>query len=77
MTILNNPVHRLTRGSYSVLYPRPRQIVVSLEVNDIITFREKGRKARFALPVDSAFRIAVRNAALAAKREKKLNRSQS
>lgn len=77
MTTLNNPVHRLTRGSYAVLYARPRQIVVSLEVNDIITFREKGRRARFAIPVDSAFRIAVRNAALAAKKEKKLRKLNS
>lgn len=74
MTPMQKPVHRVTRGAYRVLYSQPRQIVVTLAPGDLIEFREHGRRQRWALPVDSAFRQAVRNAALAVAREKRARR---
>ena len=60
MTVLNKPVARLTRGAYSVLYRKPRQIVCALVPGDLLEFREKGRRAKWALPIDEAFLSAVR-----------------
>lgn len=58
-----NGVKRRTRGAYSVLYQKPRKIVVSLEQGDLITFRESGRRQKWILNADSAFKYAVRLAA--------------
>ena len=66
-----NGVRRRTRGAYSVLYSKPRRIVVALEQGDLITFRESGRRQKWILPSDAAFKYAVRLAAFAAAREKR------
>jgi len=60
MTTLTRPVTRRTRGAYSVLYPRPRQIIVTLANGDLLEFREAGRRAKWMLPIEAAFRQAVR-----------------
>lgn len=71
MTSLEKPVRRKTRGAYSVLYARPRQIVVSLMPGDFIEFREAGRRAKFVLTIDGAFKMAARKQALEVAAEKK------
>jgi hypothetical protein len=68
MTELNKPVRRRTRRRYSVLYigdRKARQIVVELQPGDVLEFRELGRRGRWQLAIDSAFRYAVRMRALA------------
>ena len=68
MTELLKPVTRRTRTAYSVLYKTPRharQIVVTLQPGDLIEFRERGRRCRWRLPIESAFRYAVRRQAFA------------
>lgn len=61
MTTLTRIVRRKTRYSYSVLYVgAARPIVVSLEPGDVIAFREAGRRHRWTLAIDRAFRQAVR-----------------
>jgi hypothetical protein len=70
-----NGVKRRTRGSYSTLYRKPRQIVASFEQGDLISFRESGRRTKFVLPADAAFRYAIRIAALNAAREKKIRKA--
>ena len=42
-----------------------RQIVITLLPGDVLEFRESGRRSRFTLPIDTAFRYAVRLTALA------------
>ena len=71
-----NGVRRLTRGSYSVLYKKERRIVVALRVGDLIEFREYGRKKRWQLPADDAFKYAVRLQAMADARAKKEAKNQ-
>lgn len=66
-----NGVRRRTRGSYCVLYTKPRQIVVSLDRGDLITFRESGRRQAWSLNADTAFKYAVRLAAFAAAAQKR------
>lgn len=60
MTNLDKQVRRKTRGVYRVLYQVPRAIVVSLMAGDILEFREAGRRRRYQLAIDTAFRYAVR-----------------
>lgn len=60
MTNLEKPVHRKTRGAYSILYTRPEKIVVSLLPGDLLQFRNAGRRVKFTIPVDSVMRYAVR-----------------
>ncbi len=64
MTPTDKPVTRRTRQSYSVLYARPRPIVVSILPGDVLEFREHGRRGRWYLAIDSEFRQAVRMKAL-------------
>lgn len=71
MTELQKRVSRRTTMSYSVLYAKPRQIVVTLVPGDILEFREHGRRGRWCLAVDTAFRYAVRLAAFAQAAEKR------
>ncbi len=69
MTELNKPVRRRTRSAYSLLYiNQARKIVVELTPGDLLTFRELGRRARWHLPIESAFRIAVHRTAAAAQK---------
>ena len=74
VTKLNKPVVRETRNSYSVLYIKARPVVVALDVGDVITFREKGRRMKFSVPVDSIFRQAVRAHAARVTAEKRARR---
>ncbi|HZP23315.1 MAG TPA: hypothetical protein VFB04_07710 [Terriglobales bacterium] len=78
MTALERRIYRVTRGAYPVLYRRQlRQIVVGLETGDVLTFREKGRRHRWSLPIDGAFRYAVRIKADADRREKQARRKEA
>lgn len=65
MTTLARPVTRRTRGAYAVLYRQPRPIVVTLAEGDLLEFRESGRRTKWTLPIDTAFRQAVRVKAIA------------
>jgi hypothetical protein len=63
MTSLAKPVRRKTRGAFNVLYSgarNARPIVVALVPGDVIEFRELGRRQRYLLAVDTAFKVAVR-----------------
>lgn len=63
MIELYKPVVRRSRFSYTVLFSgsrKARPIVVTLLPGDVIEFKEHKRRARFALPLDTAFKIAVR-----------------
>lgn len=60
MTSLKKPVRRVTARTYRILYSQPRAVVVTLAPGDVIQFREQGRRAVFALPIDRAFSYAVR-----------------
>lgn len=67
MTELHKPIRRRTRRSYNVLYcsgNKARAIVVTLAPGDLLEFRESGRRTSWQLPIDSAFRYAVRLRAL-------------
>ena len=69
-----NNVTRRSRQLYCTLYAgarNARSIVVSLREGDLLEFRELGRRGRWHLPVDAAFRYAIRLAALAQARERK------
>jgi hypothetical protein len=73
MTTTDKPVTRRTRRDYSVLYPSARDarpVVVTIKPGDILEFREHGRRGRWQLAIDTAFRYAVRLQALAASAEK-------
>jgi len=67
MTILHRRISRKTASAYAVLYRKARPVVVSLMPGDILEFRESGRRTRFQLPIETAFRYAVRLAANAKK----------
>lgn len=64
MTATNKPVRRVTLQEYMVLFPnnrkRARRIVVQLGLGDVLQFREAGRRQWYALPIDAAFRLAVK-----------------
>lgn len=62
MIEIKKTVSRRTRSAYSILYHRDaRPIVVSFCVGDYLEFRELGRRGRWQLPIDDAFRIALRS----------------
>lgn len=64
MTEIKKPVTRKTRMPYSVLYAKARPIVVSIKPGDVLEFREHGRRSRWLLSIDTAFKYAVRLQAL-------------
>lgn len=69
MTTLETPVARVSRFEYGVLHHSKRKRIVARFVPvDTIEFRELRGRRRFALPLDAAFRIAVRMTAEAARR---------
>ena len=71
MIEIHKPTHRLTRQQYGVLHHRKlRRIVVSLIPGDVLEFREQGGRHRFSMPVDTAFRMAIRMTVEAARRAK-------
>lgn len=77
-TVLSKPTTRQTRGVYRVLYAsKSREIIVTLLPGDIMEFREKGCRARFALPIESAFKFAVRMTAMRAAAEKKIKKAKA
>lgn len=68
MTTTDKKVTRVTTKSYCVLYVskrKARPIVCTILPNDVLEFREHGRRDRFLLPIEAAFRYAVRCKALA------------
>lgn len=63
MKTIDKKVQRRTRDSYRVLYApgyRARPIVVAILPGDVLEFREHGRRGRWLLAIDSAFKYAVR-----------------
>ena len=77
MIEIKRKVSRRTRGAYPVLYRHPEPIVVSLDVGDLLTFRAARRRGVWTLPIDAAFRYAIRAKAFqdaAEKRRAKLAR---
>lgn len=78
MIEIKRPVSRRTRSAYNVLYQhKPRQIVVTLCTGDLLEFREAGCRQRWQIPIDAAFRVALRQQIEAdrrAKREARRNR---
>lgn len=76
MTNLEKKIQRKTRGAYRVLYQQPRQIIAALCPGDLLEFREHGRRARFTLPIDAAFKLAVRIQAAADAAERKKQRKE-
>jgi len=49
---------------------RQRTVIVGIEPGDVVTFRLKGTRRRYALPIDYGFMQAVRLEAERARREK-------
>ena len=50
-----------------VLFAKPRQIAVTIQRlsdSEIITFREAGRRAKFKISIEAAFRYAVQLSAM-------------
>lgn len=74
MTEINKPVSRKTRQPYAVLYAKARPIVVTIKPGDVLEFREHGRRSRWLLSIDTAFKYAVRLAALHEAAEKRRKR---
>lgn len=73
MTTTDRTVRRRTRHKYNVLFngsKKARTVVCSIIPGDVLEFRESGRRARFTLAIDTAFKYAVRLAAFAAAAEK-------
>jgi hypothetical protein len=60
VTTLRKAVRRRTARAYAVLYRSARPIVVTLLPGDVLEFREHGRRCRWLLAVDTAFKYAVR-----------------
>jgi len=64
VTTTDKPVRRVTRQPYQVLFPnnrnKARRIVAQIGLGDVIQFREHGRRQWYALPIDEAFRMAVK-----------------
>lgn len=74
MTDLERPISRRTRLTYPVLYRKARRIVVTLSPGDLIEFREDRRRINWALPIDTAFKYAVRLKAFQVAAERRLAR---
>lgn len=77
MTATNKTVQRVTTGTYSVLYRHARPIVVRICPGDVLEFREKGRRGRWLLAIDTAFKQAVRLQALAELAERRRKKKES
>lgn len=74
---MTKPVRRVTAFEYKVLYPKPRQVVVTLLVadgEDLIQFREKGRRQVYTVLVKDVFATAVRRHAAAVVQARKAAR---
>ena len=67
MTSTTSKVTRVTEDRYAVLYSKPRQVAVTimrLSDSDVLEFREAGRRAKFKISIEAAFRYAVQLSAL-------------
>jgi hypothetical protein len=73
MTTTDKAVSRITQDSYRVLWQKAKPIVVTIK-NDSLIFREKRGRMRYYLPIDAAFRQAVRVDADRVRAEKKQKR---
>ncbi len=73
MTTTDKAVSRMTQDSYRVLWTKAKPIVVTIK-NDSLIFREKRGRVRYYLPIEDAFKWAVRIEATRAKAEKKSRR---
>lgn len=71
MTDLHRNVSRRTRAAYTVLFPRPARIVVTLAAGDVLHFRHERRRRTWALPIETAFRAAVHREAARTAAQKK------
>jgi len=56
MTSTDKPVSRVTRAAYRVTHSDERQLVVQIGPGDVLTFREKGRRATWSITIPDAFR---------------------
>ncbi len=73
MTNTRKPVRRVTVEPYRVLWAsgsKAREIIVKIGPGDFLEFREKGTRARFYCPIESAFRYAVKITAFKAMMDK-------
>ncbi|HVY68919.1 MAG TPA: hypothetical protein VHH73_03280 [Verrucomicrobiae bacterium] len=71
MIEIKKPVHRKTVRTYPVLYRKARRIVVTIAPGDILEFRELGRRGKWSLNIDTAFKYAIRLRAFFDKAQKK------
>ena len=60
MIEITKPLSLKTRHSYSTLYVKPRPVVVTILPGDVLEFRELGRRTRWLLAIDTAFKYAIR-----------------
>lgn len=65
MTTTRSKVTRTTEREFRVLFPKPRRIVTTIAPGDVLEFREHGRRARYRVAIDTAFRYAVQLASAA------------
>ena len=59
MTSLLRPVARRTTRPYSVLYTKPRRIVVKLLPSDELEFSEERRRVKYRICLATVFKYAV------------------
>ena len=71
MTKTDKKVRRATRGEYRGLFTKARRIVVAIGPGDNLRFRELRCREEWLLPIDTAFRYAVRLKAFADAAEKR------
>lgn len=79
MTTTDKAVKRRTRNEYRVLYPSgstARPVVVAILPGDVLEFREHGRRDRWTLAIDTAFKYAVRVKAFADSNEEARKRKE-
>lgn len=64
MTTTRSKVTRKTERAYSVLFPKPREIVCSIAPGDVLEFRESGRRQVYRMAISTGFKYAVQLTAL-------------
>jgi hypothetical protein len=74
MTTTDKTVSRMTQESYRVLYQKPKPIVITIK-NDSLIFREKRGRMHYYLPIEDAFKWAVRIEANRVRAEKKARKA--
>lgn len=75
MTRLKKKISRVTLKEYSTIYTRENHIVVSFLPGDVLEFKELRSRARWTIPIDHAFRYAVRMKAFHDAAEKRLKKA--